>query len=36
LFQRPNDDAQLRAAYELQLWKESKENEFKKHVCIIF
>ncbi len=36
VFQRPNDDAQLQAAYELQLWKESKELEFEKHVCIHF
>ena len=32
VFQRPNDDAQLQAAYELQLWKESKELEFERHV----
>ncbi|CAF1603544.1 unnamed protein product, partial [Adineta ricciae] len=32
VFQRPNDDAQLQAAYELQLWKESKELEFEKHL----
>ncbi|CAF5076789.1 unnamed protein product, partial [Rotaria socialis] len=34
VFQRPHDDAHLQAAYELQLWKESKELEFEKHVRI--
>lgn len=34
VFQRPNEDVQLQAAYELQLWKESKELEFEKHVWI--
>lgn len=33
VFQRPSDDAQLQAAYELQLWKENKELEFEQHVC---
>ncbi|CAF3438148.1 unnamed protein product [Rotaria socialis] len=32
VFQRPHDDAHLQAAYELQLWKESKELEFEKHL----
>ncbi|CAF1216031.1 unnamed protein product [Adineta steineri] len=32
VFQRPSEDAQLQAAYELQLWKESKELEFEKHL----
>ncbi|CAF2992351.1 unnamed protein product [Rotaria sp. Silwood2] len=32
IFHRPNDDAYIQAAYELQLWKENKEREFEKHL----
>ncbi|CAF0988308.1 unnamed protein product [Rotaria sp. Silwood1] len=32
IFHRPHDDAYIQAAYELQLWKESRELEFEKHL----
>lgn len=30
------EEMQLKAAYELQLWKEAKEKEFEQHVNIFF
>ncbi len=30
------EEMQLKAAYELQLWKETKEREFEQEVCAKF
>ncbi|CAF1224341.1 unnamed protein product, partial [Didymodactylos carnosus] len=32
VFQHPTDNAQVQVAYELQLWKETRELEFEKHL----